>query len=95
MLQNVVAPNFGSLAERLDGMTATTGTRRVSAFKVYTGGRGFDLDDPAVGLPVIQHAQDLGVTVVCAHKGLPLLNFESTWNQPRDMVAVLRQFPGM
>ncbi|MGH3225653.1 MAG: amidohydrolase family protein, partial [Streptosporangiaceae bacterium] len=99
LLQNVVAPNFGSLAERLDGMTATAQTRRVSAFKVYTawgpGGRGFDLDDPAVGLPVVQHAQDLGVTVLCAHKGLPLLDFESTWNQPRDMVAVSRQFPGM
>ena len=99
LLQNVVAPNFGSLAERLDGMTATAETRRVSAFKVYTawgpGGRGFDLDDPAVGLPVIQHAHDLGVNVVCAHKGLPLLNFESTWNQPRDMVAVSRQFPDM
>ena len=99
LLQNVVAPNFGPLAGRLDGMTAAAETRRVSAFKVYTawgpGGRGFDLDDPAVGLPVIQHAQDLGVTVVCAHKGLPLLNFESTWNQPRDMVAVSRQFPGM
>jgi hypothetical protein len=36
LLQNVIAPNFGSLAERLDGMTATAGTRRVSAFKVYT-----------------------------------------------------------
>src|SRR6516225_229979 len=99
LLQNVVAPNFGSLAERLDGMTATAETRRVSAFKVYTawgpGGRGYDLDDPAIGLPVIQHAHDLGVNVLCAHKGLPLLNFESTWNQPRDMVAVSRQFPGM
>jgi len=99
LLQNVVAPNFGSLAKRLDGMTATAESRRVSAFKVYTawgpGGRGFDLDDPAVGLPVVQHAHDLGVNVFCAHKGLQLLNFESTWNQPRDMVAVSRQFSGM
>ena len=99
LLQNVVAPNFGSLSERLDGMTQAAETRRVSAFKVYTawgpGGHGFDLDDPAIGLPVIQHAQDLGTRVLCAHKGLPLLNFESTWNQPRDMVAASRQFPGM
>jgi hypothetical protein len=99
LLQNVVAPNFGPLAERLDGMTARAETRRVSAFKFYTawgpGGHGFDLDDPAVGLPVVQHAHDLGVKVLCAHKGLPLLNFESTWNQPRDMVAVSRQFSDM
>src|SRR5215472_16919845 len=99
LLQNVIAPNFGSLAERLDGMTAAAQSRRLSAFKVYTawgpGGRGFYLDDPAVGLPVIQHARDLGVRVLCAHKGLPLLDFASTWNQPGDMVAVSRKFPDM
>jgi hypothetical protein len=99
LLQSVIAPNFGSLQERLDGMTAAARTSRVSAFKVYTawgpGGRGFYLDDPAVGLPVVQHARDLGVRVMCAHKGLPLLDFSSTWNQPRDMVAVSRQFPDM
>jgi hypothetical protein len=32
---------------------------------------------------------------MCGHKGLTLLNFERTWNQPRDMVAVSRQFPDM
>lgn len=43
----------------------------------------------------MQHAHDLGVKILCAHKGLPLLNFSSAWNQPRDMVAVSRQFPDM
>jgi hypothetical protein len=56
LLQNVVAPNFGSLRRRLDGMTAAAETGRLSAFKVYTAwgphGRGFHLDNPAVGLPV-------------------------------------------
>jgi uncharacterized protein len=99
LLQNVVAPNFGSLKRRLDGMTQTAETGRVSAFKVYTAwgprGRGFHLDDPAVGLPVVQHAQELGVKIICGHKGLPLLDFESTWNQPRDLVAVSRKFPDL
>ena len=99
LLQNVVAPNFGSLPARLEAMTEAEESGLVSTFKVYTawgpGGRGFELDDPAIGLPVIQHAHDLGVKVFCAHKGLPLLNFASTWNQPRDMVAVSRQFPDM
>ena len=76
LLQNVVTPNFGSLPARLEGMTQTAATRRLSAFKVYTawgpGGHGYDLDDPEVGLPVVQHAHDLGVNVLCAHKGLPL-----------------------
>ena len=80
-------------------MTKTAETGQVDTFKVYTawgpGGRGFDLDDPAIGLPVVQRAHDLGVKIICGHKGLPLLNFASTWNQPRDMVAVSRQFPDM
>jgi predicted TIM-barrel fold metal-dependent hydrolase len=99
LLQNVLAPNFGPLQARLDEMTQTVETGQVDTFKVYTAwgpeGRGFDLDDPAIGLPVVQHAHDLGVTIMCGHKGLPLLNFASTWNQPRDMVAVSRQFPDM
>jgi predicted TIM-barrel fold metal-dependent hydrolase len=99
LLQNVIAPNFGSLRERLDGMTAAAQAGHPVAFKVYTawgpGGRGYYLDDPAVGLPVIQHARDLGIRVMCAHKGLPLLDFASTWNQPRDLVTVSRQFPDM
>jgi uncharacterized protein len=99
LLQNVLAPNFGQLQARLDQMTQTVETGDVAAFKVYTawgpGGRGFELDNPAIGLPVVQHAHDLGVRIMCGHKGLPLLNFASTWNQPRDMVAVSRQFPDM
>jgi predicted TIM-barrel fold metal-dependent hydrolase len=97
LLQNVIAPNFGRLQARLDDMTRTVESGQVASFKVYTawgpGGRGYRLDDPAIGLPVLQHAHDLGVRVICGHKGLPLLNFASTWNQPRDMVAVSRQFP--
>jgi predicted TIM-barrel fold metal-dependent hydrolase len=99
LLQNVLAPNFGPLQARLDEMTQTVESGQVDTFKVYTawgpGGHGFDLDDPAIGLPVVQHAHDLGVKIMCGHKGLPLLNFESTWNQPRDMVAVSRKFPDM
>lgn len=99
LLQNVLAPNFGPLGTSLEEMTRNAETGEVSAFKVYTawgpGGRGFNLDDPAIGLPVIQHASDLGVKILCGHKGLQLLNFASTWNQPRDMVAVSRQFPDM
>lgn len=99
LLQNVLAPNFGPLAARLDDMTRTVESGQVATFKVYTawgpGGRGYRLDDPAIGLPVVQHARDLGVRTMCGHKGLPLLNFESIWNQPRDMVAVSRQFPDM
>jgi uncharacterized protein len=99
LLQNVLAPNFGPLGATLEEMTRNAETGTVSAFKVYTawgpGGRGFYLDRAAIGLPVVQHAHDLGVKIICGHKGLPLLDFASTWNQPGDMVAVSRQFPDM
>lgn len=99
LVMNVIAPNFGDLNSRLDTMEATAGTGKVAAFKVYTAwgpnGQGFSLDDPAIGLPVIQKAHDLGVKVFVAHKGLPLVNFDAAHNQPDDMVAVSRQFPDM
>jgi hypothetical protein len=99
LLHDVIAPNFGELRARLDAMDATVGTGTVTAFKVYTAWgpqrRGFALDDPAIGLPVIERARDLGVKVMCAHKGLPLLGFDRRFNGPRDMVAAAVQYPDM
>ncbi|HEX2383051.1 MAG TPA: amidohydrolase family protein [Acidimicrobiales bacterium] len=99
LVHNVIAPNVGDLSARLDGMTATASGGHVAAFKVYTAwsptGHGFGLDDPAIGLPVVQHAHDLGVKVLCAHKGLPLVNFDAAHNGPEDIVAVSRLFPDM
>jgi len=99
LVHNVIAPNVGDLKARLDEMTANVATGKVAAFKVYTAwspsGGGFALDDPAIGLPVIQHAHDLGVKVFVAHKGLPLVNFDAAHNGPDDMVAVSRIFPDM
>lgn len=99
LVQNVVAPNFGPLAARLDEMTANASTRDVAAFKVYTAygpnRQGFALDDPKIGLPVLQHAHDLGVKTFIAHKGLPLVRFDLSHNGPDDVVAVSRQFRDM
>ena len=99
LVHNVIAPNFGDLNARLDEMEQTARTGKVAAFKVYTAWgpnrQGFALDDPAIGLPVIQKAHDLGVKVLIAHKGLPLVRFDAAHNRPDDMVAVSRQFPDM
>jgi predicted TIM-barrel fold metal-dependent hydrolase len=99
LVHNVIAPNFGFLAARLDDMTAQAETGRVAAFKVYTAWgpdrQGFALDDPAIGLPVVEHARRLGVRILCAHKGLPLLEFDRTHNGPRDLVATAAQYPDM
>ncbi|HEV3226466.1 MAG TPA: amidohydrolase family protein [Acidimicrobiales bacterium] len=99
LVHNVIAPNVGDVKMHLDEMTANVATGKVAAFKVYTAwgpdGHGFSLEDPAIGLPVVQHAHDLGVKVFVAHKGLPLVNFDRPHNRPDDMVAVSKLFPDM
>jgi uncharacterized protein len=99
LVHNVIAPNFGDLNARLDEMEVSAKTGKVAAFKVYTAwgpnGHGFSLEDPAIGLPVIQKAHDLGVKILVAHKGLPLVRFDAAHNRPDDIVAVSRQFPDM
>ncbi len=99
LVENVIAPNVGPLRATLEEMSAAAATKRLSAFKVYTAwspsGRGFSLEDPAIGLPVLQHAHDLGIKVFVAHKGLPLVQFDPAHNHPGDMVAVSRQFRDM
>lgn len=99
LLHDVLAPNFGPLPERLDDMERTAATGQVTAFKVYTAwgpdGRGWALDDPAIGLPVLDKARDLGVKVICAHKGLPIMGFDRAYNSPRDLVACAARYPDM
>jgi uncharacterized protein len=99
LVHNVLAPNVGDLGARLDDMSANVAGGHVAGFKVYTAwgpdGRGYALDDPAIGLPVVQRAHDLGVNAFFAHKGLPLVNFDAAHNGPDDIVAVSRIFPDM
>lgn len=99
LLHDVIAPNFGDLQARLAGMEETAATGAVSAFKVYTawgpGRQGYALDDPAIGVPVVEKARELGVRVMCAHKGLPLLEFDRRFNGPADVVAMAARYPDM
>jgi hypothetical protein len=99
LVHDVIAPNFGPLAARLDLMEETASTGRVAAFKAYPAwgpaGTGYALDDPAIGIPVVEKARALGVRVFCAHKGLPLLEFDQRFNGPEDMVRLAARYPGM
>ncbi len=99
LVENIIAPNVGSVGATLDEMSSAVAAGPPAAFKVYTAwspsGQGYSLEDPAIGLPTVQHAHDLGVKVFVAHKGLPLVNFDPAYNHPDDIVAVSRQFPDM
>jgi hypothetical protein len=95
--QVVLAPNFGPLEGALDTISASVESGKPASFKAYTAwgpdGQGYALDDPAIGLPVIQHIHDLGGRIVCGHKGLPLQGFDLSRNGPEDMVAAAKLFP--
>ncbi len=67
-------------------------------WKLYTGwrpegGRGWFMDDPDVGIPVIEKGISLGVNTFCVHKGPPLAGFDNVYNDSRDMGVVAKAYP--
>src|SRR6185436_15807797 len=70
-----VMPNL-VLDEQLAIMEQVQREHGVGGWKVYPAwggnGRGFWLDDPAIGIPFIEKGLELGVGLFCVHKGLPI-----------------------
>jgi hypothetical protein len=99
LVHDVIAPNFGPLDARLDDMEDRVASGKVAAFRVYTAWGpdhvGYALDDPAIGIPVVEKARSLGIRIMCAHKGLPLLEFDRSQNGPRDIAALAARYPDM
>jgi hypothetical protein len=94
---SIVHPN---LPGELDRMSGIVDRCRPNGFKVYTlygnaqdgsGSRnGWMLDDEECGMPFLQRAQDLGVNIICAHKGLSGL---APTGSPRDIGPAAAAFP--
>jgi predicted TIM-barrel fold metal-dependent hydrolase len=61
----------------------------------FPNGTGFRLDDPDVGIPMIEKAIDLGVSIFCCHKGLPLPSFDPAYTSSRDLAAVATRYPAV
>jgi hypothetical protein len=98
-LHSVVVPNVGGLQPQLDRMQARAEALDVAAWKIYTpygpNNTGWFLDDEKLGIPVIEQARKLGVTTICAHKGLPLFGFDVAHASPRDIGVVAKAYPDM
>jgi hypothetical protein len=98
-LHSVVVPNVGGLQPQLDRMQARAEALDVAAWKIYTpygpNNTGWFLDDEKLGIPVIEQARKLGVTTICAHKGLPLFGFDVAHSSPRDIGVVAKAYPDM
>ncbi len=100
-LHSVVVPNAGAgaLEQQLDRMQARAESMDVAAWKIYTpyapNGKGWFMDDPELGIPVIEQARKLGVKTICAHKGLPLFGYDRAAASPRDVGVVAKAYPDM
>ncbi len=96
---SIIHPN---LPGELDRISAIVERCRPDGFKVYTqfgsagdGGAlrsGWMLDDQESGMPFLQHAQALGVKIICAHKGLSGL---APAGSPRDIGPAAAAFPNL
>jgi predicted TIM-barrel fold metal-dependent hydrolase len=87
----LVLPDLGPA--QLDGMQALAEQMKISAWKVYTPFGGWRLDDPAIGIPFIERARELGIKLICAHKGLPLPGFDANYASPEDIGVVAAAYP--
>ncbi len=100
-LHSVVVPNAGpgALQSQLERMQARAESMDVAAWKLYTpyapNGKGWQMDDEDLGIPVIEQARKLGVKTICAHKGLPLFGFDRAAASPRDVGVVAKAYPDM
>ena len=94
MLHGRVNPNQDG---DLDAMDELKERWDVCGWKTYTqfgpGGKGFFLSDEDSGIPFIEKARDLGVKIICVHKGLPFGPQSYEHSQCHDIGIVARQFP--
>lgn len=80
----------------IDAMEEELERHRPVGWKCYTIGarsdglRGWWLDDEKTGVPFIEKAVELGVPLICAHKGISALVDNGS---PRDVGPVAKAFP--
>ena len=96
---SIVHPNLPGELERMSGIVERC---RPDGFKVYTlygndgdgsgSANGWMLDDEEYGIPFLGRAQELGVKIICAHKGLSGL---APTGSPRDIGPAAAAFPDL
>lgn len=94
MLHGRVNPNQDGDLEAMDELKERW---NVCGWKTYTqygpDGKGFFLSDEATGIPFIEKARDLGVRIICVHKGLPFGPRSYEHSQCRDIGVVAKRYP--
>lgn len=81
----------------LDYMKVQAREFNVAAWKIYPqwgpDGVGYWMDDEQYGIPFIERARELGVKVICAHRGIPLGGLEYEYSHPADIARAARRYP--
>lgn len=103
LLHAQALPNYGSLRANLEQMEENAARYPIKAWKVFTHfpdafgdpGNAWRLDDrdpdlPRVGHAFIDKARELGVKIICAHKGF---GAGSPYASPDDVPRAARDFP--
>jgi predicted TIM-barrel fold metal-dependent hydrolase len=94
MLHGRVNPNQEGDLEAMDELKERW---NVCGWKTYTqygpGGKGFFLSDEDTGVPFIERARDLGIRIICVHKGLPFGPQSYEHSQCFDIGVVAKRYP--
>jgi hypothetical protein len=94
MLHGRVNPNQEGDLEAMDELKERW---NVCGWKTYTqygpGGKGFFLTDEDNGIPFIEKARELGVKIICVHKGLPFGPQSYEHSQCHDIGVVAKRYP--
>ena len=97
----LVTPNYGDVKTHLEGMEKISKENKIAAWKIYSlmgpDGKGFWHDDEKVGIPVIEKGLELGIKIMCTHKGIPFggVRNRTRWDTPRDIGRTAKRFPEM
>jgi hypothetical protein len=98
-LHAMVVPNAAPRLDPLQVMADAVARYPIAAWKCYTqwgpDGIGWELDDPAIGIPFIEQARALGVRNICIHKGLLFGGFPERYGRCADVGRAARRFPDM
>lgn len=94
MLHGRVNPNQAGDMAAMDELKERW---NVCGWKTYTqygpNGKGYFLSDEDTGIPFIEKARDLGVRIVCVHKGLPFGPESYEHSQCHDIGIVAKRYP--
>jgi uncharacterized protein len=97
-LHAMVVPNAPAI-DPLKLMKEAVARYPIKAWKSYTqwgpDGVGWELDDPAIGIPFMESARALGVRNICIHKGLLFSGFPEQYGRCADVGRAAKLYPDL